>query len=146
MSSIMSIIILQTDQEYITIKEGSYIIMTGDKKYAAKCNESRVYMNDHFTLATLKVGAEITIDFGEILLECSELIDSKNIKCLVLKGGQIKDLETVCIRGVRHVKPALMKSDMEIINFAKEYNVSSRISSPHPLRKTFYITSTKKIF
>ncbi|CAH0605875.1 unnamed protein product [Chrysodeixis includens] len=110
------------DQEWITIKDGSYIIMTGDENYFERCTETRIYMDDPYTLATLKVGTEITIDFGEIMLECAELIDSLNIKCLVLKGGKIKDQEIVCMRGVKHVKPALMKSDRDIISFAREHS------------------------
>lgn len=71
----------------------------------------------------MKSGIEILISGGEIILKCTEIIDDKSVKCKVIKGGSLKNVANVCIRGIKHSRPYITKRDLELVRFALEYQV-----------------------
>lgn len=70
---------------------------------------------------------EITLNGGQIIATCTELIDSKNIKCKVLAGGCLEARSYVCIRGLKHSKKILDAKDKTLIEFAMEFSVCTNL-------------------
>lgn len=107
----------------IYIRKNSIVEVTSDVRYWNRCDEKRIFIDDVFTLATIKVNAEFTINFGDITMICVEVISDKCIKCRVEEGGYLENAQFVCIRGVKYMKPALLKLDKSLLDFAKENEV-----------------------
>lgn len=105
------------------IKENSIVEITCDLFYYDKCDESRIYIDDPYMITSIKVGSEISIHFGEIVMFCIEIINEKSIKCKVYVGGVFESMAVVCVRGIKHTKPTFTKRDLEIIEFAKNFEV-----------------------
>ncbi|KOB68931.1 Pyruvate kinase [Operophtera brumata] len=75
----------------------------------------------------MKVGTEITVDQGEIIMRCEAVIDENSLQCIVTKTGKLKSLCIVCGRGVKRTTPYVTKQDLHMVKFALEYQVSDAI-------------------
>lgn len=105
------------------MKENSIIIITSDFRYWNKCNASLVYIDDTYTIQNFKPGLELTLLCG-ISLCCTEIVDKRTAKFKVTEGGEFRDNEFVCLRGLEYRRPPLLKRDLELIKFAEEFRVS----------------------
>ncbi|CAB3257827.1 unnamed protein product [Arctia plantaginis] len=131
-------------ENFVILKKDSIIELTSDMKYCFKCDTKRIFMNDPYTLPAIPVGAEIYLDFGEVVMVCVKIVNNKTIKCKVIKEGEINDQQKVCIRGVKHLKPALSKRDLEDIEFAKTYKCDIIIINT--VRNPLLIEKLKALF
>ncbi|XP_075971966.1 uncharacterized protein LOC142973828 [Anticarsia gemmatalis] len=128
----------------VLLKEGTIVKVTSDPKYITKCSAKTIFINDPYTLPTITPGTEINLQFGRTVLICTEVIDKKTIMCKVTVGGELSDVEIVCIRGVKLLRPALSKKDLEIIEFAKEYKLD--MVTINSIRYTKTLTRIKEMF
>ncbi|XP_041970745.1 pyruvate kinase-like [Aricia agestis] len=85
--------LLESEEEYIEIKEDSEIILTNEDKYYDKCNEKKIYVNNPF----------LTID--------------TNI------GGFLSNVCDFCTRVENHSRPFITQKDWDIVDFAIEYEI-----------------------
>lgn len=107
----------------IILEENSMINVTCNKKYWNKCSKEIIFMDDPFTFPSIKLGTEITLGCGKVVMFCIQIINKETIKCNIVQGGRLSELEAFCVRGVRHVKPPLSNYDLKMIDFAKEHKV-----------------------
>ncbi|XP_030028352.1 pyruvate kinase [Manduca sexta] len=110
-------------EPYVILKEGSIVEVTSDVKFWNKCTAHRIFMDDPYTIKTIKRGAEFTLNFGLIVMFCTEVINAKTLKCKIARGGELKSCVFVCIRGCKLTRPPLTKNDMELLSFAKNYKL-----------------------
>lgn len=108
---------------FISLEENAVIEITSDIQFWNKCDTTRIFIDDPYTIQKIKVGAEITIRYGKIVMFCTEVINLNTIKCKIVRGDTLGNTEFVCIRGLKLSKPPLTKKDMEILAFAKEFKV-----------------------
>ncbi|CAK1599005.1 unnamed protein product [Parnassius mnemosyne] len=107
----------------IELKENEMIDITCDKKYWNKCTKNKLFMDDYYTFKLIKPRTEITLGCGKVTMFCLEVINEQTIKCKIIQGGLISDMEFLCVRGIKHIKPPLSKYDLSMIEFAKEFSV-----------------------
>ncbi|XP_068631427.1 pyruvate kinase-like [Battus philenor] len=107
----------------IMLEDNSIIKITSNKKFWNKCSKDILYMDDPYTFVLIKPGIEVTIGCGKVIMICMEVIDEQNIKCKIVQGGFITNVEFFCVRGIKHTKPPLSKYDRKMIEFAKEYKL-----------------------
>ncbi|XP_026737558.1 pyruvate kinase-like [Trichoplusia ni] len=115
--------ILEEDAFEIHIREGTDIIMTSDVQMYNKCNAENIFVDNPYLTSDVKVGMLINIAADEIITKCTAILNNKNIKCHVVKGGQLQNMAHVCMRGAKRTRPYLTKADLHIIKFAVEYQV-----------------------
>ncbi|KOB64150.1 Pyruvate kinase [Operophtera brumata] len=114
-------------QDFIIIKEGTEVTLTYNLTEYNKCNASRIFVDSPNLVADMKVGTEITVDQGEIIMRCEAVIDDNSLQCIVTKTGKLKSLCIVCGRGVNRTTPYVTKQDLHMVKFALEYQVSDAI-------------------
>lgn len=107
----------------IYLEEGKIVEITCEIKYWNQCDDKKIFIDDPYTLEKIKPNTEISIDFGGIVMVCTEVISNLSIKCKVIYGGYLKHGQFVCLRGVKLLKPALGKLDYHLLEFVKEYKV-----------------------
>ncbi|XP_072939865.1 uncharacterized protein [Epargyreus clarus] len=130
---------LESDNEYIILKEGTEVILTCSVHDFNKCNERKIFVDNHYVSKDVKVGTEVSIESEEIILKCIEVIDDKRVKCVVTKSGKLTNLCNVCSRSETHARPYITKKDLEIVKFALEYQVDiiiiNYVRHVEPLKK-----------
>lgn len=105
--------------------KGDIVEITSHTKYCDKCSNKMIYIDDHQVLKHVKEGTEVTLKNGHISLMCTQVVDPHTIKCKVIKEGEFGNCEYICFRGVTRDLPVdLSNADLELIEFAKEFNVS----------------------
>ncbi|XP_013170917.1 PREDICTED: pyruvate kinase-like isoform X2 [Papilio xuthus] len=102
--------------EEITLEENSKINVTCNKKYWNKCSKDLIFMDDPFTFPSI----------------------------IPAQGGLIGELEAFCVRGIRHIKPALSNYDLKMIDFAKDYKLDVIILNS--VRYPITITRVRNLF
>lgn len=80
-------------------------------------------------LPYLKMGQEILVDDGKVLLVVEELTLAEDksmggVKCRVLRGNVIKSGKSIALPGIRIASQTLTDSDRENIAAAKEYGIT----------------------
>lgn len=116
------------DEESVMIMENTNIILTNDMALCGKCNKHQIFIDNPGMCIEIPVGAEINIEADEIILRCTEIIDNKSMRCVVKKGGNLKSLYNVCVRGRKYTLPLITAQDKAIIKFAMTYQVSNQIT------------------
>ncbi|XP_052756024.1 uncharacterized protein LOC113515592 [Galleria mellonella] len=124
----------------IYLSEQSIVELTSEVQYWNQCDEHRVFIDDPYTLKLVKPGTEVSLCFGEIVMFCTEVISPKTVMCKVERGGYLGNVRFVCVRGVIHKRPPLTKKDVELLQFAKEFEAD--IVTIHSIR---YPDTIKKI-
>ncbi|XP_064292150.1 pyruvate kinase-like isoform X1 [Plodia interpunctella] len=105
----------------VLLKNRDIIELTSDSKCWNKCTSKLIFMDDHYTFPSIKVGTEITVRFGHIVLVCTEIVSSNLIKCMVKRQGLLRNCEFLKLRGVKHLRPPMGKNDMDLLHFAVEH-------------------------
>lgn len=114
------------DSQYLI--KGDIVEITSHTKYLDMCSNKMIYIDDHQVLKQVKEGTEVTLKHGHISLKCTQVIDPYTIKCKVVKEGEFGNCEFISFRGVtRNIPVDLSNADLELIEFAKEFNVSFSI-------------------
>nr|XP_021208975.2 pyruvate kinase isoform X3 [Bombyx mori] len=113
----------EINDAHLILKENMIIELTSNANYKTKCDSKRIYMDDPYTVKKITPGTEISIRFGQIVLICTELIDSETIVCKVIRGGTMGSEAFVCIRGIKLERPPLLETDMELLMFARKFKV-----------------------
>lgn len=109
------------------IEENSEVFLTNRITHYDKCNESQIFVDDPFLVSDVKIGMEINISQEEIIMVCVSK-GEHSVKCTVTKGGYLRNMAYVCMRGAVRKRPYLSKKDAQLIKFAIEYQVRSHIS------------------
>ncbi|XP_013138681.1 PREDICTED: pyruvate kinase-like [Papilio polytes] len=128
----------------IILEDNSMINVTCNKKYWNKCSKDIIFMDDPFTFPSIKLGTEITLGCGKVVMFCIQIINKETIKCKIVQGGRLSELEAFCVRGVRHVKPPLSNYDLKMIDFAKEHKLDIIIMNS--VRYPITLTRVRKLF
>ncbi|XP_052740758.1 uncharacterized protein LOC112047773 [Bicyclus anynana] len=120
--------------------KGNIVELTSNIKFCDSCSKSKIFIDDHKILNKVKEGTEVTLNPGYISLICTDVVDFQTIKCKVIKEGVLGNYEYVCFRGVpREVPVDLSQVDLELIQFAKEFNLNiitiNVVHSPITLNK-----------
>ncbi|CAH2243260.1 jg16099 [Pararge aegeria aegeria] len=130
----------QGPNEQHHLARDNIVEITSKVRYRESCTNERIYIDDQNVLRNVKEGIEVTLSNGSISLICTKVIDFQTVLCKVIKEGELGNLEYVCFRGVlREVPVELSKADLELIEFAKEFNLDiitiKVVHSPITLRK-----------
>lgn len=107
------------------LKQDSIVEITSDIKYYSKCDDSKIFINDPYTLPTVTPGTEITLSFRKIVMTCIEVVDNQTLRCKVTNAGLLDNQEIVCFRGIKLIKPPLQKRDLDLIQLAKDHKVKA---------------------
>ncbi|GBP57120.1 LINE-1 retrotransposable element ORF2 protein [Eumeta japonica] len=119
---------LKEPTEQVYIAAGSTVELTNDNNFRNKCDASRIYTDYQLTDRYIKVGMEITIRLlDEITMICEKYLKDGAIICKVTHGGYLKSMSYLTVKGSTNLLPLLTESDMEIINFVKEFNEADGI-------------------
>ncbi|CAH1647100.1 unnamed protein product [Spodoptera littoralis] len=113
--------LLEEELAELWIKENSEIILTNKISHYDKCNESVIFVDNPALTTDAKVGMEINISQEEIIMVCTAKSSEHSIKCTVTKGGYLRNMAYVCMRGAVRTRPYLSKKDVHLIRFAVEY-------------------------
>lgn len=88
-------------------------------------------------------GNKILIDDGLIELEVLEVMDEKNIKCIVNNGGTVKNKKGVNVPGVSINLPAITEKDISDIEFGLKNDID--FIAPSFIRKANDVHEIRKI-
>ncbi|XP_061710875.1 uncharacterized protein LOC133520458 isoform X3 [Cydia pomonella] len=119
--------ILEQDVPYIILKKDMEVQLTCDVSYINKCNTSKIFVDNPNLASEVPVGMEIAIDADEIGLVCTEIVNSKTIKTVVVKTGRLRDICGVCFRCLKTTRPFVTKRDSAVIKFVVENQVDAII-------------------
>ncbi|CAK1546215.1 unnamed protein product [Leptosia nina] len=119
--------LLESNADYISIKEGARLILTCRFSEFNKCNERKIFVDNPTLSKDITPGTEISIGSDEIILKCEAVLDQERIKCVVVKGGSLRNVCNVCARGVEHKQSHITKKDLDIVKFALRYQESDGI-------------------
>lgn len=98
--------------------------MTSDIKNANKCNPETIFVDNVEVHTELKAGMEISISQAEVVLICNGPVNYNSVKCTVVKGGMLKNMCSVSVRELQHQRPYLTKTDLQLLKFCIEFQVS----------------------
>ena len=87
-----------------------------------KCNAKRIFIDDPYLTSDITIGMQLNIDQDEIILECIAK-DETTMQCKVVKGGMLKDMAYVCMRGATRGHPVITVKDYSLLQFSMEYQV-----------------------
>ncbi|XP_075971967.1 pyruvate kinase-like [Anticarsia gemmatalis] len=114
--------IIEQDSNTISIKENTEVILTYDTAEYDRCNERQIFVDNPYLTNDAKEGMEISIKQDEIILKVKEVC-AKTVRCVVVLGGNLGNMEIVTMRGARRSRPLLTKKDLELVKLAVEYQV-----------------------
>lgn len=112
--------LLEEELAELWIEENSEVFLTNRITHYDKCNESQIFVDDPFLVSDVKIGMEINISQEEIIMVCVSK-GEHSVKCTVTKGGYLRNMAYVCMRGAVRKRPYLSKKDAQLIKFAIEY-------------------------
>ncbi|XP_063377318.1 uncharacterized protein LOC134664545 [Cydia fagiglandana] len=119
--------ILEQDVQYIILQKDKEVQLTCDASYIHKCNTSKIFVDNPNLASEVQVGMEIAIDGDEIGLVCTEIVNAKSIKAVVVKSGKLRDICGVSFRCLKTTRPFLTKRDSAVIKFVVENQVDAII-------------------
>ncbi|XP_063532818.1 pyruvate kinase-like [Cydia strobilella] len=119
--------ILEQDVPYIILRKDKEVQLTCDVSYLNKCNTSKIFVDNPNLASEVQVGMEIAIDGDEIGLVCTEIVNAKSIKTVVVKSGKLRDISGVCFRCLKTTRPFVTKRDSDVIKFVVENQVDAII-------------------
>ncbi|XP_063824332.1 pyruvate kinase-like isoform X1 [Ostrinia nubilalis] len=134
----------EINKNRIFLEEGKIIEVTAEVKYWNQCDEKRMFIDDPFTLETVKPNTEISINFGAITMICTEVINPISIKCKIVSGGYLSHAQFVCIRGTRLLRPTLSRLDKQLLAFVKEYELD--VITVHSIRTAKTLGKVRAFF
>lgn len=107
-------------EEGAFLHPGDVLTFTNDK---VKGNSKVVYMTYSLFPKDVKVGENILIDDGKLILEVISTDQNKEVKAKVIQGGELKSKKGVNLPKTNVSLPALTKKDMEDALFAIKQEV-----------------------
>ena len=115
----------------ITLKENSIVNITVDKVTG---NESLIPSQYRRLAMEVKAGDPVLVDDGNLELEVVKVVDSRNIKARVIRGGVLKDNKGMNLPGTAMKISALTDKDKSDVRYALEggadYIALSFVRSP----------------
>ncbi len=106
-------------EDAVYLEDGQEFVLTTEKIAGSSRKASVTYPDLH---RDLKPGCRVLIDDGLIVLEVMEVQD-REIKCLVIHGGELKSYKGLNTPGTRINLPALGEKDREDIKMAIEHEI-----------------------
>ncbi|XP_038223229.1 uncharacterized protein LOC119840613 [Zerene cesonia] len=134
--------LLENNADFIAFKEGMHVVLTCRLSHYNKCSLKKVFVDNPTLAKDIKEGTEISIGSDEVIMKCEAILDEENIKCIVVKGGQLGNVCNVCARGVAHNQPIITKKDLDMVKFALQYQIDMIIVNY--VRKAETLTEIKK--
>ncbi|KAK9738570.1 Pyruvate kinase, barrel domain [Popillia japonica] len=117
-------IIEQGETSKVELKEGSFVKITPKPQYKEKCNDKIIYIDYQILLQKIKVGQEIYIDDGKIILK-SVAVEHDFVECKVVNGGLLGSKKGVALPGVQIDLPVISDQDKEDLKFAIDHDIDS---------------------
>lgn len=96
--------------------------ITPKPQYKEKCNDKIIYIDYQILLQKIKVGQEIYIDDGKIILK-SVAVEHDFVECKVVNGGLLGSKKGVALPGVQIDLPVISDQDKEDLKFAIDHDI-----------------------
>lgn len=103
--------------------EKIYSLQEGKEIYLGLKEKENIVPISEEVLSVLISGRQILLDDGKILLEVVN-VEGENAKCIVLRGGILKQRKSIAVPGVEVANKTLTEEDCENLKQAKEYGVT----------------------